>query len=400
MNIEKRFPCVADLETAALRRLPRFVREYLMGGIGNGVGVQKNRDAMNAVELMPRYLAEADQPNLSCHLLGRNYDAPFGVAPIGLAGLVWPRAETILATAAKAHNIPYVLSTVATASLEDIREVAGENSWFQLYTPREPKIRKDLMGRCEQAGYDTLVVTVDVPYQTRREHDIRNGLSVPPRFNLTTLCQIMGHPPWALHMLFSGIPRFANLERYYDQGLPPSRSKSNIQQSVQFIKERLGLHISRGIFEDIRTDWPGKLLVKGVLDPEEARTYLALGADGIIVSNHGGRQLDAAPSSVSVLPYIREAVGPDATLIADSGARSGLDVARMLALGADFVMMGRAFMFGVAALGHRGGDHVMNILKAELQSAMGQLGCATIEELPKALVSSNLERGSKTWPMS
>lgn len=370
-----------------------------MGGIGNGVGVQKNRDALDSVELMPRYLADADQPDLSCHLLGRDYDAPFGVAPVGLAGLIWPRAETLLATAAKAHNIPYVLSTVATASLEDIRGVAGQNTWFQLYTPRESKIRKDLLGRCEQAGYETLMVTVDVPYKTRREHDIRNGLSVPPRFDLSTLCQMVGHPSWALRMLRTGVPKFANLVRYYDQELPYTHAKG-IEQSVKFIKERLGLHIGRGIFEEIRADWPGKLLVKGVLSAEDALGYLDLGADGLVVSNHGGRQLDAAPSTASVLPLIRAAVGPDATLIADSGVRSGLDIARMLALGADFVLMGRPFLCAVAALDHRGGDHVMNILKAELQSTMGQLGCATLKELPASRVSNTREKGSKTWPIS
>lgn len=399
MNIDKEFPSVAYLEKAALKRLPLFVKEYLMGGIGPGVGVQKNRDEMNAVELMPRYLAEANQPELGCHLLGRDYDAPFGVAPVGLAGLIWPKAETHLAAAAKAHNIPYILSTVATVSLEDIREVSGEHTWFQLYTPRDSKIRKDITGRCEQAGYETLVVTVDVPYQTRREHDIKNGLSVPPRFDLRTLGQMMAHPPWALRMLFAGVPQFANLERYYDQGLPRSRSK-DIKASVKFIKERLGVHISRNVFEEIRADWPGKLLVKGVLDPEEARTYLELGADGIIVSNHGGRQLDAAPSSVRMLPLIREAVGPDATLIADSGVRSGLDIARMLALGADFVMMGRPFLFGVAALDHKGGDHVMHLLKSELQSIMGQVGCGTVGELPSALVSHDLEKRTASWPTS
>lgn len=398
MNIEKQFPCVADLEAAALLRLPKFARDYLTGGIGRGVGVQKNRDALNEIELLPRYLCDVNNPDISCRLFGRDYDAPFGVAPVGLSGLIWPRAETLLATAAKAHNIPYVLSTVSTAKLEDIREVAGENSWFQLYSPREPDLRKDLLHRCEQVGYDTLVVTVDVPYLTRREHDIRNGLSVPPQFNLATLLQMCLHPGWALRMLRAGVPKFVNLAPYYDQSKLRGHA-SEIKESVRFIKERLGVHIGREVFEEIRGNWRGKVLVKGVLDPEDAKNYIALGADGIVVSNHGGRQLDASPSSVAMLPLIREAVGPDVTLIADSGVRSGLDVARMLALGADFVMMGRPFLFAVAALDQLGGDHVMNILKTELRCTMGQLGCATVKDLPSALVSRNLERGTP-WPMS
>ncbi len=387
MDIEKKYPCVADLEASALRRLPKFVRDYLTGGLGNGISVQKNRTALNAVELMPRYFSDAIKPDLHCRLLGGDYDAPFGVAPVGLSGLIWPKAEMILAAAAKAHHIPYVLSTAAMARLEDIRQIAGENAWFQLYTPREKAIRKDLLHRCKQAGYNVLVVTVDIPYRTRREQDIRNGISVPPRFDLATLCQMIGHPSWALRMLLAGVPKFVNLAPYYDREKSGGHS-AEIKQSIKFITERFGLHIGREIFEEIRADWPGKLLVKGVLNAEDAQNYLNHGADGLIISNHGGRQLDAAPSPVDVLPCIREAVGVDVPLLVDGGVRSGLDVARMLALGADFVMMGRPFLFAVAALDHRGGDHVMTILKAELQSTMGQLGCATAKDLPQVLVKN------------
>jgi L-lactate dehydrogenase (cytochrome) len=388
MNIEKKFPCVADIEAAALPRLPKFVGDYLAYGVGNGASVRKNRESLDDVELMPRYLSDVDEPDLRCRLFDREYDAPFGVAPIGLAGLIWPNAEIILASAAKAHNIPYILSTVATVSLEDIRVLAGENSWFQLYTPRDREIRDDLLRRCVQAGYETLVVTVDVPYGTRRDHDIRNGLSVPPRFDLKTVWQILTHPQWALRMLRAGVPKFVNLAPYYKTG-GSGQERGEVVKGGQFIKERMGLHITRSILKEIRANWPGKLLIKGVLDPEEARTYLDLGADGLIVSNHGGRQLDAAPSVVRMLPRIRKAVGQDVTLIADSGVRSGLDIARMLALGADFVTMGRPFMFAVAALDRRGGEHIMKILKAELQSIMGQLGCSTIAELPNFLVTDN-----------
>ena len=391
MNKDKRYPSVAYMETAAHRRLPRFVREYLTGGIGDGVCVQKNRTALNGVELMPRYLSDVTEPSIQTQLLGRSYDAPFGVAPIGLAGLIWPNAETLLAMAARAQNIPFVLSTVSTATLEDIREVAGENAWFQLYTPREPEIRDNLIHRCEQAGYETLVVTIDVPYGTRRDHDIRNGLSVPPRFDLSTLWQMVTHPEWALRMLGAGIPRFVNLAPYYNAE-DLGRRRGEMAKSARFIKNRMGLHITQSLLEEIRAKWPGKLLVKGVLDPDEAATYLEVGADGLIVSNHGGRQLDAAPSVVSVLPRIRAKVGPNATVIADSGIRSGLDIARMLALGADFVMMGRPFLYALAALNRQGGEHVVNILKIELKSTMGQLGCATIGELPEFLIAkSDLE---------
>jgi len=373
------------MEAAAQRRIPGFAREYLFNGISRGVSLRKNRDALDAVELMPRYLQEADQPNIRCRLFGQEFNAPFGVAPMGLSGLVWPNSERILARAAKEHNIPYTLSTVATITLEESRQIAGENAWFQLYTPQEPEVRKDLLRRCREAGYETVMVTVDVPFKTRRDHDIRNGLSVPPGFDLKTLWQMTTHPAWALRMLRVGVPQFVNLKPYHDAGQSKNVGRS-IRESTKFIEERMGLHITAERFAEIRDLWLGKLIVKGVLDPEEAKAYLALGADGLLVSNHGGRQLDAAPTAVSVLPRMRAAVGPDVPILADGGVRAGLDIARMLALGADFVLMGRPFLFAVAAMDAAGGAHVMNILKAELQSTMGQLGCPTLRELPGCLV--------------
>lgn len=374
------------MEAAAYRRLPPFMRDYLFGALGANVARQKNRDDLNAVELMPRYLSDGRAPEIRTTLFGRAYDAPFGVAPVGLSGLIWPRTERILAAAAKRHNIPYTLSTVATASLEDIRAIAGENAWYQLYTPKEPEVVKHLLGRCEKVGYDTLVLTVDVPYETRREQDIRSGLTVPPSFNARTVWQMVTHPEWALRMLASGVPEFVNIKPYFALGNSKNVAKS-ISASTQFVHDRLGGHILPERFAQIRDLWKGKLLVKGVMDPEEAKQYMALGADGLVVSNHGGRQLDAAPSSVKVLPGIRAAVGPNVPIIVDSGVRNGLDIARMLALGADFVIMGRAFLFAVSALDNRGGDHVMNVLKAELRCAMGQIGCANLKDLPRFLAA-------------
>jgi isopentenyl diphosphate isomerase/L-lactate dehydrogenase-like FMN-dependent dehydrogenase len=389
MNIDKQYPSISHIEATAKRRIPGFARDYLVNGLGGGVSVRKNRESLERVELMPHYLSEADQPNIRCRLLGRDYNAPFGVAPMGLSGLVWPNSEKILARAAKTHNIPYTLSTVATVSLEVIREIAGENAWFQLYTPKEPETLKDLLRRCDKAGYETVMVTVDVPYKTRREHDIRNGLSVPPRFDLKTLWQMVTHPEWALRMLRRGVPQFVNLTPYQEGG-KSANVRESIEKSTKYIEERMGLHITARRFAEIREMWRGNLLVKGVLDPAEAKAYIDLGADGVIVSNHGGRQLDAAPSVVDVLPHIRNAVGPSVPLLVDGGVRSGLDIARMLALGADFVLIGRPFLYAVAALDRRGGDHVIDILKAELQATMGQLGTPTLSELPALLVVNGL----------
>lgn len=386
MNIDKAHPSIPSMEAAAKRRIPKFVHDFLVNGLGDNVAVRKSLDALESVELMPRYLAEADQPILRCRIFGRDYSAPFGVAPMGMSGLVWAHAENILAQAAKEHNIPYIVSTMASVSLEKVHEIGGENTWFQLYTPKEPEVLRDLLRRCEVAGYDVLAVTVDVPYKTRRHHDIRNGLSVPMRFDLRTLWQMLQRPEWALRMLFRGIPRFVNLAPYHDGGGLHSVTASLVK-SAMFVEERMGLHITPERFAEIRRLWRGTLLVKGVLDPAEAKTYVELGTDGIIVSNHGGRQLDAAPTVVDVLPRIRQAVGPDVPLIADGGVRSGLDIARMLALGADFVTLGRPFLCAVAALDKQGGAHIMDVLKAELQSTMGQLGCATLADIPATLVT-------------
>ena len=384
MDINRRYPSVADMEVTAKKRLPGFVREYLVNGLGDSACVDRNRQDLDNVLLMPRYLSEAGAPDICCQLLGQTYDAPFGVAPIGLSGLIWPHSETLLAEATRKHNVPYTLSTVATVSLETIPPIAGENAWFQYYPSSDMAVEDSILERCRVAGYSTILLTVDVPVVVRREHDIRNGLSVPPRFNLKTLSQMVAHPQWALRMLARGIPQFETIRPYFAGGQSRNIGRS-IQASSHFVKQVMKGHITAQLFARIRAGWRGKLLVKGILDSEEAQQYLAMGADGLVISNHGGRQLDAAPSSVSVLPNIRQAVGPDATLIADSGIRSGQDIARMLALGADFVLMGRPFMYAVAALDSRGGDHVMNVLKAELRSVMGQMGCPTLKELPHFL---------------
>jgi L-lactate dehydrogenase (cytochrome) len=372
------------MEAAARRRIPGFLLDFVTMGLGNGACVARNRQSLSEVRFLPRYLSEATNPDISCHLFGRRYDAPFGVAPMGLSGLVWAHAEVILAAAAKAHNVPYTLSTFATVDPENIRPVAGENAWFQLYSPKKPALVQTLLDRCRAAGYDTVMLTVDVPAETRREHDIRNGLVVPPTFDLKTVWQMVSHPHWALRMLRAGIPQFETVRPYYAAG-SASHAGRSIKASVRFIKENMGGHITAERFAQIRAMWPGKLLVKGVLDPAEAREYLAMGADGLVVSNHGGRQLDAAPAPVDVLPCIREAVGPEAAILVDGGVRSGLDIARMLALGANFVLLGRPFLYAVAALDRAGGEHAMRVLKAELRATLGQLGCPTLPDLPKFL---------------
>ncbi|WP_438754446.1 alpha-hydroxy acid oxidase [Pararhizobium sp. O133] len=377
-SLHRRFPCVVDMEAAAKRRMPKFVHDYLIGGLGRESSVRRNVASLDTIELMPRYLSEAPAPDMGITLFGKRFDAPFGVAPLGLAGLLWPGCEVPLAKAARAHNIPHVLSTFANRAMETIGPIVGDNGWFQFYPPNDPAMEEDMIGRAARAGYETLVLTVDIPAPTRRERDIRNGMSVPPVLDLKTMFQIATHPHWARHVLRNGIPDFENLSPYYPKG-------SSLQESAAFVGRTMTGHLGETRVRRIRDAWNGRMLVKGVLDVSEAQAYMALGADGLIVSNHGGRQLDAAPTAVSVLPGIRHALGPDVLIAADGGVRSGLDVARYLALGADFVLIGRPFVFASAAVGAEGGGHLMTILKAELSGAMAQLGCRTVADLPSFL---------------
>lgn len=380
LNINKRFPSVADMESAAAKRMPRFVHEYMIGGIGVEDCVRRNRSTLNEVGLMPRYLVEAQKPDIQTRILGQDFAAPFGVAPLGLSGLMWPNLERVLAQAAYEHNLPYILSSYGCVSLEQLKEVGRENSWFQYYPSDTPEIEQDLLDRSKKAGYKTLVLTVDIPVATRRDRDIKTGLSVPPDFyNLKTLAQMIARPAWALGMLRAGIPQFETLRPYYPPGRP-------IRSSVEFISKHMKGHITADRFKTIRAAWDGDLIVKGVLDVAEADTYMSLGADGISVSNHGGRQFDAAPTPVDMLPAMRKTLGSDALIIADGGIRNGLDIARMIALGANFVLLGRPFVYAVAAIGPKGGAHVMHVLKEELIMTMAQMGCRSIIKLPDHLM--------------
>ncbi len=364
------------MRKAAERRIPRFAFEYLVGGIGAETCLARNRSVLDQVILNPQYITNGSiSPDLSHSILGENYAVPFGVAPLGLSGLMWPRAAELLAATARRHNIPFVLSTFATATLEKIGEIARENAWFQLYLPGDDAIAQDLLKRAENAGYQTLVVTVDIPVFTRRDRDLRNGLTVPPRRDISTLWQILSRPRWAVETLIHGTPQFRNLTPYAPTGAGTS-------EVAEFLSSMIGGHVSSDKLKQIRDRWKGRLVIKGILNPADARLGQEIGADALIVSNHGGRQLDAARSAVEAIPDIRKTVGLDLPLIADGGVSCGLDIARMLACGADFVLIGRAFIYAVAALGVNGGDHVMKVLTEEFKATLGQLGCSSPVDLP------------------
>lgn len=373
------FPAIDDLRLRAKKRIPRFAFEYLDGGCNEDVNLFKNTAELREVELKPYYLNPHQASNLSTTLFGEVYDAPFGIAPVGLQGLMWPNAPEILARAALKHNIPFVLSTVSTSSIERIGELTEGKFWFQLYHPSDNALRDDILDRAARAGCKTLCLLSDVPTFGYRPRDIRNGLAMPPKMTLRNILQIMGKPKWAINTLAYGQPNFATLKKYMPKGL-------NMGQLGSYMNETFSGRINEAKIAPIRDKWKGNLVLKGVASEEDTEMAIRLGFDGIIVSNHGGRQLDPGQSSIKTLPPIVEKYKRKISIMMDSGLRSGPDVARTLASGADFAFLGRTFMYAVAALGTEGGDHAINILKIQLKQVMDQVCCAEVSDLPNHLI--------------
>ena len=373
------YPGIDDLINKAKSRIPRFAFEYLDGGCNEDVNLRKNTDELRQVELLPYYLSEHTGSTLSTELFGHTYDAPFGVSPIGLQGLVWPNAPEILAKAALKHNLPFILSTVSTSSIERIAEVTEGKAWFQLYHPAEDSLRDDILNRLEASGYDVLVLLCDVPSFGFRPRDIRNGLAMPPKMTLKNIVQVMGRPSWGLNTLYHGIPSFATLKPYTPKGL-------NMSQLGQYMNRTFAGRLNPEKIAPIRERWKGKIILKGCATVEDADMAVALGIDGLLVSNHGGRQIDAGQSAIKSLGPVVDKYKGKIKVMMDSGIRTGPDIARTLAAGADFTFLGRSFMYAVAALGNEGADHMMGMLKTQLYQVMDQVCCKRVEDLPNHLV--------------
>ena len=291
---------------------------------------------------------------------------------------MWPNATEILAKSAFKHNIPFILSTVTTSSIERISTLTEGSAWFQLYHPAKDEHRDDILKRAEAAGCPVLVLLCDVPSFGFRPRDIRNGLSMPPRMTLKNIIQILGHPDWALNTLKYGQPNFATLKPYMPKRL-------DLKGLGGFMDQMFSGRLDEEKIARIRDKWKGKIVLKGVASEEDAEKSIRLGLDGIIVSNHGGRQLDAGESTIRPMARIAAKYGDQIKVMMDSGMRSGPDVARSIASGAEFTFMGRSFMYGVGALGKRGGDHTISLLKTQLQQVMEQVCCERIEDLPNHL---------------
>lgn len=378
-KIDSRYPSVDDLRTRAKKRTPKFAFEYLDGGCNEDVSLARNTSEVRKVQLQPRYLRNRGTSSTKTTLFGMEFDVPFGIAPVGLQGLMWPNSSQILAKAAFEHNIPFILSTVTTMNIEKASELTEGKAWFQLYNPVEAAVRNDIIERAEAAGCPVLVLLCDVPTFGYRPRDIRNGMSLPPKMSVANILQILGHPTWAFNTLKYGQPTFETLKPYTPEGL-------NLKQLGQFMDKTFSGKLNEELIKPIRDKWKGKLVLKGVASEQDTQDAIRMGFDGIIVSNHGGRQLDAAEATITSLQNITQKYSDQIEIMMDGGLRSGPDIARAIACGAKFTFMGRSFLYGTAALGNKGGDHTISMLKTQFQQVMDQLCCERVEDLPKHLI--------------
>jgi L-lactate dehydrogenase (cytochrome)/(S)-mandelate dehydrogenase len=371
---------IDDLRKMAKRRLPRIAYDFIEGGVEDELGIVRNEASFDRERLVPHYLVDVSKRDQSTDLFDRKYASPFGVSATGLAALFRPGADLMLAEAAAAANIPFMMSGMSTASIEEAAKVAPSHSWYQLYVARKREITLDLIRRVRDAGFSTLVLTVDVPVATKRERNLRNGFALPPKLSTTTMLDALRHPGWIAGYLRYGMPRFENWAQY-------ARANSTTRQINSFAAiQAPASTVTWKDLDEFRQLWPRHLVLKGIMYRGDAVRAAEAGVDGIIVSNHGGRQLDQAPAPLEVLPIIREAVGDKMTLMLDGGIRRGADIVMALCHGARFVMVGRATLYGAAAGGIEGVRRAIAILREEVDLIMGQIGCPTIAEMDESFL--------------
>lgn len=373
---------IDDLRRRAKRRIPRFAFDLVDGGAESERNLKRNVEAFEDVLLTPRYLTDVSEIDTRASLFGHTFDMPFGMAPIGMLNAFWPDADLTLARLCARENIPFVASSAASTTLESLAEAAAGNGWFQLYVSGDPDVTEGLISRAEAAQYRVMMVTADVPAAGKRDRDIRNRLSVPFRITPEVMVELIANPTWSLTSLRHGKPNIAN----YADLLKDATSYADVQKT---------LITPRFTWEDLhrlRDRWSGPLLVKGILHPQDAAKCAEMGCDGIVVSNHGGRQVAFGPPTVEVLPSIAEAVAGRMRILLDSGVRRGADVLRAKALGADFALAGRALAFGVGAGGAAGAQRAIDILKLELVRALGQLGVASFGNIGPDVLTAKPSR--------
>ena len=374
------YPTIPMMREGARKKLPYFAFAYLDGGAGEDSGIARNWRALDAVELVPRYGVSTELPPIETELFGRRYAGPFGVAPMGSPSLGFPGADRHLATAAQAARLPYTLSAVGGMTIEEAATVAPDVLWFQL--PRLPrdnhKIGFDMVRRAEEASAHVLVLTMDTPTRTIRPRETRSGIRSPFRPDLRMMLSILASPSWFAAMRRYGVPRLASFQRY--------APNANLAQMTEFVRKQASGAFTWDEVAMYRERWKRPLLVKGIVHPGDAERAVALGCDGVVVSVHGGRQIEALPAPIDALPAVAAAVGQRATVIMDSGVRSGTDVVRALALGAHAAFMGKGFMWSLGALGADGPMHAMDLLIDETKAALGQIGARSVPEARAAEV--------------
>lgn len=373
----RRYPGIQSLMKRAKRRVPRFAFDYLEGGVGDEICIERNRRALDAIEIIPRYGLDTSAPRLTTSLFGRDYAMPLGISPMGLSGLVWPNADDAMAAAAEKARIPFVLSMVSNTDIETIARIAPSVVWLQLYAVPEDNYRVtlDMVDRATRAGVHALVLTLDTPMRQKRLRDLGNGLTVPFRPTWRTVCDVARAPAWAFSTLRHRQPRFANFVPY----VKGSRRPADV---AGYVDRHMVGAVTWELVERIRDRWQGPLVLKGIQHPDDAEHAVKLCVDGIIISNHGGRQFDAAPAAIDMVRAMKRRVAGRAAIMLDGSVHSGLDILKALVCGADFTFAGRPFLAATAALGAKGPAHLAKMFEAELKGVMAQAGVTEIADCP------------------
>ncbi|MCG5074814.1 alpha-hydroxy acid oxidase [Paraburkholderia tagetis] len=366
--------CVDDLQRLARRRVPKIFYDYVDSGSWTESTYRANEVDLGQLKFRQRVGCNVDMIRTAATLLGRPCSLPVALAPTGLAGMIHADGEILAARAAARFGVPFTLSTVSICSIEDVAEHVAEPFWFQLYMMKDRDFIVRLIERARNAGCSALVLTLDLPLQGQRHKDVRNGLSVPPKLNLRTLSTMMARPAWCARMLGTRRRTFGNIVGH-------AKGVTDTFAFAEWVSRQFDRTVTWDDIGWIKRHWGGRLIVKGILDADDARRAVAAGADAIIVSNHGGRQLDGAPSSISALPAIAAAVGQQTEVLMDGGIRSGQDVLRALAWGAHGVMIGRAFLYGLGALGEAGVTRTLELIHKELESTMALCGITDVADV-------------------
>ena len=377
----KKIHSLEDARKLAKKRLPKMFFDFVDGASGDEKLCELNSTALDQIRLEPKVLRNVEKRNLSKEFLNIKYDLPFGFAPMGMCNLTWPGADTMLAKESVINNIPTCVSMASSTSLEKMFELTEGNSWLQIYIFQDEDFVMELLERAEKTGYKTLILTVDVPIQFRRAKDDKNGFTVPFKIGPKQFLDFATHPNWSLSTLLYGIPKPMNYETS-KSGNKFVRSESRGSTDWETLKR-------------IRNKWKGKLIVKGVMSQEDATKIKKEGADAIQVSNHGGRQLESATSAINALPLIRKALGQEFPIIFDSGIRSGSDIVRALAFGADYVMIGRPLMYAIGADGAKGLRKILDIIKEELSTTLGLVGLNDINEITSDIIAQKFFKDMK-----